>query len=70
MGALEQISEKVRNHIRQLIKSSGLPDTEESVEKIAQNWLDKKQVLKHRLKKRKWMKLNTWRVMIQADVFL
>lgn len=53
MGALEQISEKVRNHIRQLIKSSGLPDTEESVEKIAQNWLDKKASFETQVKEKK-----------------
>lgn len=43
MGALDQVSEKVQNHIRQLIKTSGLPDSEESVEAIAQGWIEKKE---------------------------
>ena len=42
MSALDQISEKVQDHIRQLIKTSGLPDTEESIEAIAQGWIEKK----------------------------
>lgn len=42
MGALEQVSEKVQNHIKQLIKTAGLPDSEESAEAIARGWLEKK----------------------------
>jgi hypothetical protein len=39
---LDQIPEKVQDHIRQLTRTAGLPDTEESVEAIAQGWLEKK----------------------------
>jgi hypothetical protein len=39
---LEQVPAEIREHIRQITKTSGLPDTEESVELIAQGWLDKK----------------------------
>jgi len=39
---LDQIPAEIRDHIRQITKSSGLPDVEESVEMIAKGWLDKK----------------------------
>lgn len=38
---LDQIPEKLRNHIREITRTSGLPDDEESVEKIANGWLEK-----------------------------
>lgn len=40
---LAQIPVEIQSHIRQITKTSGLPDTEESVEMIAQGWLEKKQ---------------------------
>jgi len=52
MGALDQVSEKVRNHIRQLIKTSGLPDSEESIEAIAQGWLEKKASFEEQVEER------------------
>ncbi len=39
---LDQVPEKVRNHLRQLTRSAGLPDTDESIEAIARGWLEKK----------------------------
>jgi hypothetical protein len=41
---LEQIPMDIQDHIRQITKTSGLPDTEESVELIAQGWLEKKEL--------------------------
>ena len=41
---LDQIPENVQGHIKSITKSSGLPDTEESVETIAKGWLDKQKV--------------------------
>ncbi len=38
---LDQIPAEIQDHIRQITKSSGLPDTEESVEMIAKGWLEK-----------------------------
>ena len=38
----DQIPAEVQDHIRQITKSSGLPDDEESVEMIAKGWLEKK----------------------------
>ena len=52
MGALDQVSEKVQNHIRQLIKTSGLPDSEESIEAIAQGWLEKKASFEEQVEER------------------
>jgi hypothetical protein len=39
---LDQIPENIRPHIREITRSSGLPEGDESVERIAQGWLEKK----------------------------
>jgi hypothetical protein len=39
---LDQIPVEIQSHIRQITKTSGLPDTEDSVEMIAEGWLEKK----------------------------
>jgi hypothetical protein len=39
---LEQVPAEIQAHIREITKSSGLPDTEDSVELIAEGWLEKK----------------------------
>ncbi len=38
---LSQIPEKIQDHIKGITRTSGLPDTEESTEKIAEAWLEK-----------------------------
>jgi len=40
---MSQIPVEIQGHIRQITKSSGLPDTEDSLELIAQGWLEKKE---------------------------
>lgn len=40
---LSMIPAEIQTHIRQITKTSGLPDTEESLEMIAQGWLEKKE---------------------------
>jgi hypothetical protein len=39
---LDQIPENIQEHIREITKTSGLPHQDESVESIAQGWLEKK----------------------------
>ena len=41
---LDQVPMKVQSHIREITKSSGLENTEESVEMIAEGWLEKNRV--------------------------
>jgi len=41
---LDQVPAEVQEHLRQITKTSGLPDTEDSVELIAQGWLEKKEL--------------------------
>ena len=38
---LDKIPSEVQDHIRQITRTSGLPDTEDSVEMIAKGWIDK-----------------------------
>ncbi len=40
---IDQVPVEVQDHIRQITRTSGLPDTEEAVDMIAQGWLEKKQ---------------------------
>ena len=39
---LSQIPTEIQDHIRQITRSSGLPEGEDSVEMIAMGWLEKK----------------------------
>jgi len=46
---MAQIPEHVRHHITSITATSGLPDTEESVERIAQAWLEKREAFEKRI---------------------
>jgi hypothetical protein len=46
---LDQVPEVVQDHIRSITKTSGLPDTDESVETIAHAWIEKKKLFEQRL---------------------
>ncbi len=39
---LDQVPEEIQDHIREITRTSGLPEGEESVEKISQGWLEKR----------------------------
>ncbi len=39
---LDQIPERVQEHLREITRNAGLPDSEESVEAIAGGWLEKR----------------------------
>jgi hypothetical protein len=41
---LDQVPAEVRDHLRQITRTSGLPNSEESVEMIAKGWLEKKEL--------------------------
>lgn len=46
---LNQIPEAIVDHIKQITATSGMPDTDESVELIAQAWLEKKKIFEDRV---------------------
>jgi hypothetical protein len=48
---LDQIPVEIQSHVRQITKTSGLPNTDESVEMIAQGWLEKKSLFEKRIAK-------------------
>ena len=48
---LDQVPENLHGHIRAIIKSSSLPDDEETIERLAKGWLDKKQVFEEEIEK-------------------
>jgi len=41
---LNQLPPEIQSHIKGITQSTGLPDNDESYEKIAQGWLDKKNI--------------------------
>jgi len=41
MTAFNQLSDQIQNHIRQICKTSGLPQSDESYEQLAAAWLEK-----------------------------
>lgn len=46
---LDQVPEKLHDHIRQITKTSHMPDTDESVEAMAKGWLDKQAAFQKKL---------------------
>jgi hypothetical protein len=48
---LDQIPEEIRGHIREITKLSGLSEGEDSVEMIAQAWLEKKKTFEEETQK-------------------
>lgn len=46
---LDQIPERLRSHIQKITGTSGLPEGEESVELIAQAWLEKKKTFEEKI---------------------
>jgi len=51
MGA-EDISDKIRQHIQQLVKTAGLPDTEESIETLEKGWQEKLEAFERQVEER------------------
>jgi nucleoid DNA-binding protein len=50
MGAyFDQIPDEIKTHIREVTKSSGLPDSEESLERISGTWLEKRNLFQQQL---------------------
>ena len=46
----DQIPEAIKEHIREVTKTSGLPDSEESLERIAETWLEKRALFQEQVK--------------------
>jgi hypothetical protein len=47
---LSQIPEEIQEHIVKITKTSGLPDDESSIEKIAEGWIEKKKMFEEEIK--------------------
>ena len=46
---LDQLPPEIRVHIKAITQSAGLPDTDESFEKIAQGWVEKKKIFEEQI---------------------
>lgn len=50
--ATEDISEKIKQHIRQLVKTAGLPDSDESFERLEEGWQEKLEAFERQVEER------------------
>jgi hypothetical protein len=48
----DQLPDKVKEHVRQITKQSGHPDTDESLEMISKGWLEKKNIFEEEISKK------------------
>ena len=46
----DSLPEQIKKHLGEVMRSSGLPDNEESLEAISRNWLDKKNLFEGQIK--------------------
>ena len=56
----DQIPEAIQPHIEQIAKTSGLPEGEDAVEKIAQGWLEKKESFEEQIEKQNMEELESF----------
>lgn len=49
----DQIPEQLRRHVKEITRTSGLPDVEESLEKISEAWLEKRKVFEEKTRNMK-----------------
>jgi len=56
---LNQVPEILHDHIKAVIKASKLPEDDETMEKIAKGWLDKKQVFEQEIEKQNMEEVDT-----------
>jgi hypothetical protein len=61
---LDQVPAEIRDHIRQITRTSGLPDSEESVEMIAEGWLEKKELFEKQVAE---MGMNEVQTLVRDD---
>lgn len=58
MGELmNQLPAEIQAHIKGITKSAGLPDDEESYEKMAKGWLDKKEIFESQIAEKKMVEI-------------
>ena len=48
----DRLSDKIQSHLTQIIKTSGLPDTENALDIMAKGWLDKEQAFEEQVTNR------------------
>jgi nucleoid DNA-binding protein len=56
---VSSLPENIQIHLRSVTESSGLPDTDESYEKIALNWIDKKEMFEDQIKSLDMIEVDT-----------
>ncbi len=51
MKAYDKISDKIRTHINNILRTTGLPENQDSIEKLAEGWLTKENIFRKQIKK-------------------
>ncbi len=57
---LTQIPEVIQNHIREITKTSGLPNNEDSVAQIAMAWIEKKSSFEDKIESMNMQEVDTF----------
>ena len=55
---LNQLPPEIQVHIKGITKSAGLPDDEESYEKMAKGWTDKKKIFEEQIAEQNMMEVD------------
>ncbi len=55
-----QLPDQIKSHLKSLVETSGLPDNEDSLNKIAENWLNKKEMFEGQIKNLNMLELDTF----------
>ncbi len=58
MSAFDSLTREIQDHLKQITKTSGLPMTEESWERMAAAWLEKKDLFERALKDNKLVEVS------------
>jgi hypothetical protein len=56
----DQLPEEIKDHVQEITNTSGLPPGEESLEKIARGWLEKRQVFEDFIQKLQMEEVDTF----------
>jgi nucleoid DNA-binding protein len=71
MGEIfNQLPENIQVHLKQITESSGLPDSEDSIELIAQNWVEKKELFEAQIRSLGMSEVETFEKVDERPVLL
>ncbi len=55
-----KLPDQIKSHLKNLVEASGLPDNEDSLNRIAENWLNKKEMFEGQIKNLNMLELDSF----------